>query len=151
MDTVVRGLVVYAVLLIIFRIAGRRTLGSLTTFDLVLTLIISETVQDALVDDDHSMTAALVLVATLVGADIAVSVVKHRHKLVSKLVESTPVLLVENGVVHEDRLAKERVTVDEVLEAARHAHGLERLAQIKLAILETSGDISIVPTAHAPT
>src|SRR5687768_16679450 len=110
MDTVLRGLVVFSVLLLIFRIAGRRTLGSMTTFDLVLTLIISETVQEALIDDDHSMTAAFILVCTLVGADIAVSVVKHRHKLVSKLVESTPVLLVENGVVHEDRLAKERVT-----------------------------------------
>lgn len=150
MDTVLRGLIVYGVLLVIFRIAGRRTLGSMTTFDLVLTLIISETVQEALIDDDHSMTAAFVLIATLVGADIAVSVVKHRHKLVSKLVDSTPVLLVENGVVHEDRLAKERVNIDEVLEAARLSHGLERLAQIKHAILETGGDISIVPRPTAP-
>lgn len=149
MDTVLRGLIVYAVLLVIFRIAGRRTMGSMTTFDLVLTLIISETVQEALIDDDNSMTAAFILIATLVGADIVVSVVKYRHKLVSKLVDSTPVLLVENGVVHEERLTKERVTIDEVMEAARCAHGLERLAQIKHAILETGGQISIVPMPSA--
>jgi uncharacterized membrane protein YcaP (DUF421 family) len=145
MDTVLRGLVVYGVLLVIFRLAGRRTMGDMTTFDLVLTLIISETVQEALIDDDHSMTAAFLLICTLVGADIFMSVIKHRHNLVSKLVDSTPVLLVENGVVHEDRLAKERITLDEVLEAARCNHGLERLAQIKHAILEVGGDISIVP------
>lgn len=148
MDTVLRGIAVYLMVLVIFRLAGRRAMGSMTTFDFVLTLIISETLQQALIGEDHSMTAAALLVVTLVGADVAMSVLKRRSHAVSKWVDSTTVLLVEDGRVHEDRLARERLTLDEVLEAARQKHGLERLAQIKHAILEVGGHISIVPRDH---
>jgi uncharacterized membrane protein YcaP (DUF421 family) len=149
MDTVLRALVTYVALLVIFRIAGRRTLSHMTTFDLVLTLIISEAVQQGMVDDDHSMTAALLLVITLVGADIFVSVVKFHWNIAEKVVDGSPILLVQDGKLHMERLTKERIDVGDILSAARERHGLERFSQIKHAILEKSGEISIVPKAQA--
>lgn len=78
MDTIFRALAVYLVLLLLFRIAGRKAMGSMTTFDFVLTLIISEAIQEGLVNDDKSLTGAFLLVTTLIGTDVALSLLKRR-------------------------------------------------------------------------
>lgn len=146
MDSVVRAFVVYVVLLLLFRLAGKRTLAQVTTFDFVLLLIISEAIQQALVDGDNSMTNAFLLVATLIGLNIAFSEIKQRFKPAEHVMDSLPLLIVENGNALQDRMAKERVDVDDVLDAAREGHGLERMEQIKYAVLERSGKISIIPS-----
>ncbi len=145
MDTVIRAACVYALLLIIFRIAGKRSLAQITTFDLVLTLIISEAIQQALVDDDNSMTNAIILVITLVGLDIGLSLLKQRSETVDRLIEGTPVIVVDAGRLQHDRMTMERVNESEILGAAREAHGLERMDQIKYAVVEQNGHITIVP------
>jgi len=145
MDTVLRALSVYAMLLIIFRISGKRSLAQVTTFDLVLTLIISEAIQQALVIDDNSLTNALILVVTLVTVDIGLSLAKQRWNRFEKIVEGTPVILLEDGRLHEQRMRYERVGSEEILGAARASHGLERLDQIKYAVVEQNGRITIVP------
>ena len=145
MDSVVRGLAVYVFLLIVFRVAGKRTLAETTSFDFVLLLIISEATQQALVDGDNSMTNALLLVVTLVGLDIAISLVKRRFPTFDKLVDNVPLVIVEHGRPLRDRMHKSRVDTSDVLQAARESHGLERMEQIKYAVLERSGGISIVP------
>jgi uncharacterized membrane protein YcaP (DUF421 family) len=145
MDTVIRAACVYALLLIIFRIAGKRSLAQITTFDLVLTLIISEAIQQALVDDDNSMTNAFILVITLVGLDIGLSLLKQRSETVDRLIEGTPVIVVDAGRLQHDRMTMERVNESEILGAAREAHGLERMDQIKYAVVEQNGHITIVP------
>lgn len=147
MDTVLRAVAVYATLLVLFRAAGRKTLANMTTFDFVLTLIISEAVQQALIDNDESFTAAALLVTTLIGLDVALSYLKNRSALLSRVTESVPLLLVEDGIVNQERCRKERIDLEDILGAAREAHGLERLDQVKHAILEKSGTISIVPRA----
>jgi len=144
-DTVFRAVSVYAILLIIFRISGKRSLAQITSFDLVLTLIISEAIQQALVDTDNSMTNAIILVITLVATDIGLSLAKQRWSSFERLVEGTPVILLEEGRVHEDRMRAERVGLEEILGAARHSHGLERLDQIKYAVVEQNGHITVVP------
>jgi uncharacterized membrane protein YcaP (DUF421 family) len=144
-DTVFRAVAVYAILLIIFRISGKRSLAQITTFDLVLTLIISEAIQQALVDSDNSMTNALILVITLVTTDIGLSLAKQRWSGFERIVEGTPVILLEQGRLHEDRMRAERVGPEEILGAAREAHGLQRLDEIKYAIVEQNGHITIVP------
>jgi uncharacterized membrane protein YcaP (DUF421 family) len=146
MDSVVRAFVVYVVLLLLFRLAGKRTLAQVTTFDFVLLLIISEAIQQALVDGDNSMTNAFLLVATLIGLNIAFSEIKQRFKPAEHVMDSLPLLIVENGNALQDRMTKERVDVDDVLDAAREGHGLERMEQIKYAVLERSGKISIIPS-----
>ena len=145
MDSVIRGTVIYLFLMIIFRFSGKRTLSQVTTFDFLLLLIISETVQEALVDDDHSMTHAALLVITLVGLDIGLSLIKRWWKTGEKIMDDIPLVIVEDGRLLEERSRKCRVDLGDVLHAARESQGLERLDQIKYAVLERSGGISIVP------
>ena len=145
MDSVIRAAVVYVVLLVLFRLAGKRTLAEVTTFDFVLLLIISEATQQAMVDSDNSMTNSLLLVGTLVGLNILMSELKQRFGFVERVLDGMPLLIVEHGNPLHHRMAKERVDVDDVLDAARESHGLERLDQIKYAVLERNGKISIIP------
>jgi uncharacterized membrane protein YcaP (DUF421 family) len=145
MDTVLRGIVIYAFLLIIFRISGKRALSQITTFDFVLLLVIGEATQQALLGEDFSITNALILIVTLVGVDIGVSLLKGRSKRVEKLIDSVPLVIVENGKPFKERMEKARVDETDVLTAARELQGLERMDQIKYAVLERSGGISIIP------
>jgi uncharacterized membrane protein YcaP (DUF421 family) len=145
MESVIRGVIVYIFLLVVFRISGKRTLSEATAFDLVLLLIISETTQQAMVDNDHSMTNGALLVLTLVGTDILLSVAKQWIPALDPILDGSAVILVRDGKLIEDRMNRERVDVNDILEAARLQRGLESLAQIKLAVLERGGDISIVP------
>ena len=148
MNTVLRAACVYALLLIIFRISGKRTLAQITTFDLVLTLIISEAIQQAMVDSDNSFTNAFLLVITLVSLDIALCFLKERSTRIDKFLEGAPVIILESGQVRRDRLKQEGITEAEILSAARDAHGLERMEQIKYAVVEQNGRITIVPRSR---
>src|SRR5215208_6511251 len=145
MDSVFRGLAVYAFLFLIFRIAGKRTLNQITTFDFVLLLIISESIQQALIDNDNSVTNSFLLVVTLIGLDIALSLVKRHSRRIARLLDGTPIVIIEDGRVHHDRLSRERIEESDILSSARELHGLERLDQIKYAVLEESGQITVVP------
>lgn len=145
MESVIRGAVIYLFCLLIFRIAGRRTLAEVTTFDFVLLLIISETTQQAMLDHDHSLTNGMLLITTLVGLDIGLSLLKRRWRGLHRLTEGLPVILLENGRPLADRLEKSRVDVGDILSAAREHQGLERLDQIKYAVLERNGAITIIP------
>ena len=145
MDSVVRGLAIYFVLLLLFRLVGKRALAQITTFDFVLLLIISEATQQALLGEDFSVINAALVIATLIGTDRLFDYVSWRFPLFERLTDSTPVILVDDGRVLDDVLAKEHVSKDQILESARKTQGLERMDQIKWAIQETSGGISIVP------
>jgi uncharacterized membrane protein YcaP (DUF421 family) len=145
MESVVRGLIVYFFLLVVFRVAGRRTLADMTTFDLVLTLIISETTQQAMVDSDHSMTNAALLILTLVGANIALSMLKLYYPAAEKWLDGRPFIIVENGKCLHSRMNKARVDEGDIMEAARKSHGLAQLSQIRYAVLERGGIITIIP------
>lgn len=145
MEGIFRVIAMYLVLLAVFRLAGKRTLSDATTFDFLLLLIISETTQQALVREDHSFTHSMVMILTFVGVNIVLSAMKQHSRAVERLLEGEPVLLVEHGRPVRRAMDKERVDEDDILEAARERRGLERLDQIKYAVLERSGRISIVP------
>ena len=145
MESVTRGLLVYLFLLFIFRISGKRTLSENTNFDLVMLLIISETTQQAMVDNDHSITNGFLLIMTLIGANIAFSLLKQRSSWVEKWLDGTPLIIIENWKLHHDRMKNSRVDEEDVLEAARTLQGLERLDQIKYAIVERNGSITVIP------
>ena len=147
MDGVLRGLAIYIILLAFFRAIGNRSVGQITVFDFVLLLIISETTQQALIGDDFSVTQCLVLVATLMGADLVLSRVKQRFPRLDLALEGHPVMLVHDGVLLKDRLRRERVDLSDVLEAARETQGIESLDGIRHAILERDGKISIIVKA----
>ena len=145
MESVFRGLSVYVILLGITRLSGRRTLGQMTPFDLVLLLIVAETTQQALLGDDFSITNAVVLIVTLFTADIGFSYVKQWWPTAAKILDGQPTLLVHNGQVDDRALRRARLDKADLLAAARSQHGLERLEQVRHAVLETDTGISIIP------
>lgn len=145
MSSIVRAVILYFVLLVIFRIAGKRSLSQITTFDFVLLLIIGESIQQALISEDYSVVNALLIVGTLVMVDILISLVKQRSPALDKILESAPLILVEDGKLIEDRMQRERIGKDDILEKARELQGLERLEDIQYAVLERSGGITIIP------
>lgn len=149
MDSVLRAAAIYIALMIIMRIAGKRSLAQITTFDFILLLIIGEATQQALLGQDYSVTNALIVIVTLVLLDIGLSLLKRRSKAIDKLLEDTPLVIVEDGAALKDRMRKARVDEEDVLSAARRLQGLERLDQIRYAVLERSGGISIVPKRNA--
>jgi uncharacterized membrane protein YcaP (DUF421 family) len=145
MDTVIRAFCTYFFLLVVFRIAGRRTLGEMSAFEFVILLIISETTQQALLDSDPSMTNAGLAILTLVSASLGMSLLKQRWPGIQTIAEGRPVVLIQDGELKEEALKEARIGVDEILVAARSNQGLERLSQIKHAVLEANGGISIIP------
>jgi uncharacterized membrane protein YcaP (DUF421 family) len=149
MDSVLRSLAIYFFLLLVFRLAGKRTLSETSNFELVVLLIISETIQQAMVDNDHSMTNAFLSIVTLLGASVAMSWLKQRFPALERWAEGTPMLLVENGRPNRSRMQAARIGDDEILAAARRSHGLERMDQIRHAVLEIDGGISIIPAKDA--
>ncbi len=150
MESVLRGAAIYAILLLILRFSGRRTLAQMTPFDLVLILIIAETTQQALLGDDFSITNAAILILTLCAIDIALSYLKRSSPRLATWLDGRPTLLIQNGVIDEFALRKARIGKEELLEAARQLHGLENLSEVKHAILEADGDISIIPAQKQP-
>jgi uncharacterized membrane protein YcaP (DUF421 family) len=145
MDAVLRGVAIYVFLMLVFRLAGRRTLSQMTSFDFVLLLIIGESTQQALLGEDFSLTNAFVVILTLVGIDVLLSLWKQWAPGVERMLDGMPTIIVENGRPLKDRMAWARVDESDVLTAARERQGLERMDQIKYAVLEVSGGISIIP------
>lgn len=145
MDMVLRALAVYLFLLVVLRLSGKRALSQVTTFDFVLLLIVAEATQQALLGEDFSVTNAIVVIVTLVFIDIALSMIKQRRPRVAQVLEDVPLVLVEEGRPLRERMDKVQVDDADILSAARELQGLERMEQIKYAVLERHGGITIVP------
>lgn len=145
MEIILRTVAIYLFLLILFRLLGNRSLSELSAFDFILFLIISEATQNALVDDDKSVVMALTVILTFLLLDLGLSMLKKKFRLVEKITEGVPLVLVDHGRPLEAHLRKARITRDDVLQTARESQGLERMEQIKYAVLETTGSISIIP------
>ena len=145
MNPVIRGLAVYLFVYIIFRILGKRSLSEITTFDFVLLLIISETTTDALIGEDYSLMACFIMLSTLVGVDLLLTHTKTKWKWFEKISDGAPLIIVDKGVPLKKRMEKTKVDEEDILEAARILHGLEKMEQVKYAVLEKDGSISIIP------
>lgn len=147
MDAVLRAGAIYLALLLLFKLSGRRSLAQLTTFDFVLLLIIGEATQQALLGEDFSITNAVLVIATLIVLDVGASLLKRRSDWLARLLDGSPTIIVEDGVPMQWRLDKARLTLDDVMESARES-GLEHLEQIRYAIIERNGKISIIQRAN---
>ena len=144
MDSVLRALAMYLALMVLFKIAGRRSLAELTTFDFVLLMIIGEATQQALLGDDFSLTNAFLVIITLIAVDVDFSLLKQRSSWVSRLIDGEPTIIVENGKLLHRRLRHARLVEADVMEAARSSQGIETIDQIKFAIIERNGKISVI-------
>ena len=145
MDAVLRTATIYLFLLVLFRLAGKRTLSEVTPFEFVLLLIIGEATQQGLLGEDVSVTNALLVVTTFIVIDIGLGLLKQRLPSLERAVEGTPIVVFADGKPLQDRMDRARIDESDILAAAREKQGLERLDQVKFAVLERSGGISIIP------
>lgn len=144
-QVVLKTAAIYLVLLLIFRIAGRRTLAETSTFDLVLLLIIGETTQQAMVGQDDSLASAIVAVLSLVSLDMGITYLKKALPAFDRLIEGYPILLIHEGKVQDLSLRANGLDNEDLREAARLSHGLDDVKDVRQATLERDGQISIVP------
>ena len=138
-----RGVVVYVFLFCLLRFAGKKHVGQLAPFDLVVLLILSETVQNSLIGDDTSLVGGLISAATLVALSYGMSVLTFHSKIAERLLEGTPKILVRNGRRRSDEMERQRISLSELTEALRH-QGCTNITKVRAAILENDGKITVI-------
>ncbi len=142
---VARTVIVYGALLVGLRMAGKRELGQMTPFDLVVILLIANAVQNAMVGPDTSVTGGLIAAAVLVTANYGLAMARERAPFLRRAVEGTPTLLINDGKFVTEHLRREGLDEAIVLMAIRE-HGIADVGDVRMAVLETDGSISIVPS-----
>ena len=148
-EKILRSVVVYLFLLIAFRLTGKRQVGQLTPFDLVLLLLISNVVQNAVIGNDNSLGGGLLGAIAILLLNRIVVEITYRSKRLRRLLEATPTILVHNGKVLHQNLARERVTMEDLLAALRR-NGVADIAHVRIAMLEENGGISVIPHTGEP-
>ncbi|MBI4911579.1 MAG: DUF421 domain-containing protein [Acidobacteria bacterium] len=147
-EFVLRGVLVYGFLLLLLRLSGKRQVGELAPFDLVLLLVLSNAVQNSMNAGDNSVAAGLILVVTLVALNGLLGWLTARSKKLEAVIEGTPEILIHNGVAQEGVLHRTRISRHELMSAIRQA-GLTEIDQVRVAILENNGRINVIPRDHA--
>src|SRR3982075_582912 len=148
-EKVLRPLLVYVFLVVGLRLAGKRELAQLNPFDLVVLLTLSNTVQNAIIYDDNSVTGGIISASTLLLVNYLVVRFLYRHEKLDRVVEGESCTLIENGQVLENKLTQEVLTRQE-LEAAAHKQGFGDLREVESAVLEPSGTISFIAKKPVP-
>ena len=143
-ELILRAVIIYVFLIALIRISGKRQIGQLAPFDLILLLMLSNAVQDSLIAGDESLVGGMLCALTLVMLNFGVSLLTFRSKKWEALIEGRPQLLVHNGRLYEDVMARAQLTHHELNAALRQA-GCEGVQQVRSAILENNGVISVVP------
>jgi uncharacterized membrane protein YcaP (DUF421 family) len=140
---VLRAVIIYVVFFIGLRLFGKRELGQFTTFDLVLVLLVANALQPAITGPDNSVTGGAIIVVILLVFNRAVAMLRNRWPWFDQLIEPPPTTVVEDGKVIKEALDKEGLSVEDVEMAVRE-HGIDKLSDVKEAVLENDGSISIV-------
>ena len=144
MDLVLRATVIFFFVFLITRIVGRRELGSSEPFDLILLVVLGDLIQQGVTQSDNSVTGAMLVISTLALLTVAVSFLSLRIKRLRPILDGEPLILVEDGKPNTQNLKRQRLQLAEVLSEAR-LQQVARLSDIQWAILESSGQISIIP------
>lgn len=144
MDLVVRTVVVFSLVMVIIRVIGRRELGTLAPFDLILLVMIGDLVQQGITQSDYSLTGVTIVLGTLALLIVVTSYGSFRVPLLGRILEGEPIVLIADGRVLRENLRRERLTVAE-LEAEARAAQIADLSDVRFAVLETSGNISFIP------
>jgi uncharacterized membrane protein YcaP (DUF421 family) len=143
MDIVLRAAAVFVFLFVVMRVTGRRELGQLEPFDLILLVVVGDLVQQGVTQNDYSVTGTLLAVSTFVALTVAVSYLGYRFRGLRPLLEGEPIVLVQDGRVIEPNLRRERITREELLAQAR-LNEIPSLVEVRWAVLETGGQISFI-------
>jgi uncharacterized membrane protein YcaP (DUF421 family) len=148
MDIVLRGIVVFVFLYVLMRIVGRRELSSLEPFDLILLVILGDAVQQGLTQDDYSLTGAMLAVGTIAVLQVVTSWANFRFPRLRSILDGEPLVIVQDGKPIVKNMNRERVTLEDLAEEARKQN-IEKLGEIKWAVMETSGEISFIKKSDA--
>ena len=143
MDLALRAIVLYLFIFFLTRIVGRRELSSLEPFDLILLIVLGDSIQQGLTQDDYSVTGAVIVVAVFALLQVGLSYLNFRVPRLRPLLEGGPLVLVEDGKTIDRNLQRERLTIEEIQEQAR-LQQIASLDQVQWAVLETSGAISFI-------
>ena len=143
MDIVLRAIALYAFVVLIMRVIGRRELSSMTPFDLILLIVLGDAIQQGLTQDDYSVTGAFIAIGTIAGLQVMTSWSAFRFPRLRRVLNGHPIVLVEDGKVIEKNLRRERLTMDDLTEQAR-SNQIASIADIQWAIFEPSGTISFL-------
>jgi uncharacterized membrane protein YcaP (DUF421 family) len=143
MDLVLRSVVIFSFVLLLTRVIGKRELGNLQPFDLILLIVLGDALQQGLTQDDYSLTGAILVVGTIAVLQVFVSWLSYRFPRARPILDGEPIIVVQDGKVIERNLRRERLTTEEIAEAARKQQ-IAHLADVRFAVLETDGTISFI-------
>jgi uncharacterized membrane protein YcaP (DUF421 family) len=143
MDIVLRAVALYAFVIFVMRIIGRRELSSMTPFDLVLLIILGDAIQQGLTQDDYSVTGAVLAIGTIATLQVVTSYLSFRFPAMRNVFQGHPIVLVDHGKFVHRNLRRERMTEEEVAEEARQQQ-IASLDQVEWAILEANGSVSFI-------
>ena len=143
-EFILRAVVVYVFLLVLLRLTGKRQIGELSPFDLVLLLILSNAVQNSMNAGDNSLVGGLISATVLILLNYGIGQLTFRSRKLEGLIEGRPQLLIHNGQVYQDVLSRNQLTQQE-LETALRQNGCTEVKEVKLAVLEDNGHISVIP------
>jgi uncharacterized membrane protein YcaP (DUF421 family) len=143
MDLAIRTFVVFCFIFLLMRIIGRRELSNLEPFDLILLVVLGDSVQQGVTQDDYSVTGAIIVVSVFALMQLLVSYLNFRVPRLRPLLDGQPIVLVDDGKTIDRNLRRERMTAEDLMEQAR-GQQIESLDQVKWAVLETSGTISFI-------
>jgi uncharacterized membrane protein YcaP (DUF421 family) len=144
MDLVIRAAVIFFFVFLVTRVVGRRELSQLEPFDLILLVVVGDLVQQGVTQSDESVTGALIVISTIAVLSVAVGWVSFRSRRVRLVTEGEPIVLLQDGRLIERNMRRERITLEDIQEQARHSQ-ITSLADLRWAILEDDGKISCIP------
>ena len=143
MDIALRATVLFAFLVLVTRVIGRRELSSLSPFDLILLIVLGDAVQQGLTQDDYSVTGAVIAVSTIAAIQVLISYVSFRSRRARHVLEGEPIVIVQGGKLLERNMKRERLTLDEVAEAMRKQQ-IATVDEVEWGILESDGTMSFI-------
>lgn len=150
MDLALRTIVLYAFVVLVMRVIGRRELSTLTPTDLVLLVVLGDAIQQGLTQDDYSVTGAVIVVTTFAVLQVATSYITYRSKRMKRLLEGEPIVLIQDGQILERNLRRERLRPEDVAEEMR-LQQIGDVCDVKWGILEANGEFSFVKKEGAPS
>ena len=143
-EFILRGVIIYVILIVLLRLTGKRQVGQMAPFDLVLLLVLSNAVQNSMNGGDNSVIGGVISAVTLVGLNWFVGILTFRSRTAEALIEGRPELLIHNGRLFEKALERSKLTRHELMSALREA-GCDSLEDVRCAMLENDGNISVIP------
>jgi uncharacterized membrane protein YcaP (DUF421 family) len=142
-DLAIRTVVIFFFVFLLMRIVGRRELSSLEPFDLILLIVLGDAVQQSLTQDDYSVTGAFIVISTIALLQVFMSYLNFRVPRLRPLIDGEPIVIIQDGRVIEGNARRERLTVEDIAEAAR-LQQIASLEDVQWAVVETSGQISFI-------